>query len=328
MGKRVQARVLPGGRRSSTGIEGCNYLLALDMEMDPCPATRWRAGSRATATSTCGRTSRRCGESRGSRGPRSSSATSRGTTARRSSPRRARSCSARSSARPRPASTPMFGSELEFFLLKETLRGGAREALPRPDAVGAVHPRLPRPRVDLRRAADPRRSATDGGAPVSGRELQGRGLAGPAGDQLPLRGRADDGRQPRHLQERRQGDRAPERLLDHLHGEARPRVDRQLVPPPLEPLARRRERLRRRVGHLQAVPRRARSRARGARDLPRADDQLVQALRRRRAGRRRRSPGATTTGPAASASSGTATRCAPRRGSRAPTSTRTSRSRR
>ena len=49
------------------------------------------------------------------------------------------------------------------------------------------------------------------------------------------------------LQERRQGDRAPERLLDHLHGEARPHVDRQLVPRPLEPLARRRERVRRRV---------------------------------------------------------------------------------
>ena len=30
----------------------------------------------------------------------------------------------------------MFGSELEFFLFRETLRGGAREALPRPDAVG------------------------------------------------------------------------------------------------------------------------------------------------------------------------------------------------
>ena len=67
-------------------------------------------------------------------------------------------------------------------------------------------------------------------------------MARPARDQLPLRGRADDGRQPRRLQERRQGDRAPERLLDHVHGQAGPHVDRQLVPHPLEPLARRRER--------------------------------------------------------------------------------------
>ena len=94
-----------------------------------------------------------------------------------------------------------------------------------------------------------------------GRELEGRGVARPARDQLPLRGRGDDGRQPRRLQERRQGDRAPERLLDHVHGEARPHVDRQLVPHPLEPLARRRERVRRRVGRLRAATSPARSRA-------------------------------------------------------------------
>ena len=62
-------------------------------------------------------------------------------------------------------------------------------------------------------------------------------MARPAGDQLPLRRRAADGRQPRDLQERRQGDREPERLLDHVHGEARPHLDRQLLPRPHEPLA-------------------------------------------------------------------------------------------
>ena len=54
-----------------------------------------------------------------------------------------------------------------------------------------------------------------------------------------------DGRQPRDLQERRQGDRPRERLLDHVHGQAGPHLDRQLLPHPREPLARRRERLRR-----------------------------------------------------------------------------------
>ena len=73
-----------------------------------------------------------------------------------------------------------------------------------------------------------------------GRDLEGRGVARPAGDQLPLRRRADDGRQPRRLQERRQGDRLPERLLDHLHGEAVRGLDRQLVPHPLVALPRRR----------------------------------------------------------------------------------------
>ena len=65
----------------------------------------------------------------------------------------------------------------------------------------------------------------------------------------------------------------------------------------------------------------------GARGLPRADDQLVQAVRGRARGRRRRSPGGTTTAPAGSASSGTGRRAARRRGSRAATRTRTSRSR-
>ena len=39
---------------------------------------------------------------------------------------------------------PMFGSELEFYLLKETYAEAHAQALPRPDAVGALHPRLPR----------------------------------------------------------------------------------------------------------------------------------------------------------------------------------------
>ena len=124
------------------------------------------------------------------------------------------------------------------------LRGRACEGLRGPHAVRPVHPRLPHPRLDLRRAAaalDPEQHA-GGGDP--GRDVQGRGVAGPAGDQLPVRGRPDDGRQPRDLQERRQGDRVPARLRDQLHGEAVRVVDRQLLPHPREPLARRPQRLR------------------------------------------------------------------------------------
>ncbi len=39
---------------------------------------------------------------------------------------------------------PMVGSELEFYLLKESYAEAHAAALPRPDAVGALHPRLPR----------------------------------------------------------------------------------------------------------------------------------------------------------------------------------------
>ena len=92
MGKRLHGEFFVEEHVGEHGVEGCNYLLALDMEMDPIPgyADR-RAGSRATATSSSSPTSPRCGGSRGSRRRRSSSATSCGTTASRSRPRRDRS---------------------------------------------------------------------------------------------------------------------------------------------------------------------------------------------------------------------------------------------
>ena len=57
------------------------------------------------------------------------------------------------------------------------VRGGAREGVLRPHAVGAVHPRLPHPRDDLRRgvpAPDPERDARGGDAR---RDVEGRGVA-------------------------------------------------------------------------------------------------------------------------------------------------------
>ena len=112
------------------------------------------------------------------------------------------------------------------------LRGGVGAALRGPHALRPVHPRLPRPRLDLRRGPHPPDPERDARRRHPGRDLEGRGLARPARDQLPLRGRADDGRQPRRLQERREGDRAPERLLAHVHGEAFRELDRELVPHP------------------------------------------------------------------------------------------------
>ena len=37
MGKRVQGQFFLEGEVAEHGVEGCNYLLALDMEMDPIP---------------------------------------------------------------------------------------------------------------------------------------------------------------------------------------------------------------------------------------------------------------------------------------------------
>ena len=91
---------------------------------------------------------------------------------------------------------------------------------------------------------------------------------------------------------------------------------------------RRRERVRRRVTAFKqflAGPDRLRSRS--SRSSSRRRSTRTSATRRE-AGRRPRWRGGTTTGPAAFGSSGTARRCGWRRGSRAATSTRTSRSRR
>ena len=193
-----------------------------------------------------------------------------------------------------------------------------------PDAVRAVHPRLPHPRHDLRRGPDPPDPQRHARRGHQGRDLEGRGVAGPARDQLPLRRRAHDGRQPRHLQERREGDREPERLLDHVHGEAVRVVDRELVPHPCVAVPRRRTRVPRRSRALRPLPRRDDRLLQGARRLPRARRSTRTSAMRPAAGRPRRSPGGTTTARAGSGSSATARRVASRRASPAGTSTRTS----
>ena len=225
--------------------------------------------------------------------------------------------------------TPMSGSELEFYLFKETYEEAHAKGYDGPDAVGAVHPRLPHPRHDLRRAAAPPDPQRHAGRRDPRRDLEGRGVAGPAGDQLPLRRRADDGRQPR-----RSTRTAPRRSRScngcsitfmakpfqdwignscHIHSslcrDGEPAFARRRRA--LRPLARRADRVLRRSW-------RSSSRRRSTRT----------SATRPGAGRRRRSPGATTTARAASGSSATGRRGGSRRGSRAATSTRTSRSRR
>ena len=133
----------------------------------------------------------------------------------------------------------MVGSELEFYLLSETYeeahRKHYRDLTPSVPYILDYHilaTTYDEPLLrQIRNGMQARRHAR--------RDVEGRGVARTAGDQLPLRRRVDDGRQPRDLQERREGDRAPERLLDHVHGEAGSHVDRLVVPHPLVAVARR-----------------------------------------------------------------------------------------
>jgi hypothetical protein len=81
MGKRMEAHFFLEEMEHNNPIEGCNYLLALEMEMDPVPGYEIFPWSPI---------SRRCAGFPGWRGPRWSCATSHGMTAPLSDPHRAR----------------------------------------------------------------------------------------------------------------------------------------------------------------------------------------------------------------------------------------------
>ncbi len=165
-----------------------------------------------------------------------------------------------------------------------------------------------------------------------GRVLEGRGLVRAARGQHALRGCGHLGRPAHDLQERRQGDRVPERDLGDLHGEAVREGHRQLLPHPLEPRRRRggesvfvdgdeeTDVFRHYLGGMRARI--------GSWRCSSPRPSTPTSATRPRAGRRPRSPGAATTAPAAFASSATGSRGGSSAGSPAPTSTRTSATRR
>ena len=179
------------------GVEGCNYLLALEMEMDPVPGyalASWEQGYGDFDVRPDLATLRRIPWLEATALVLGDVQWHDGTPV-QPSPRQVLKAQLERAAA--LGFTPMMGSELEFYLLRETFEEAHEKEYSGPDAVGAVHPRLPHPRDDLRRglpAPDPER---DAGGRHAGRDVEGRGVAGPAGDQLPLRRRADDGGQPR-----------------------------------------------------------------------------------------------------------------------------------
>src|SRR5438874_13380705 len=77
-------------------------------------------------------------------------------------------------ARSRPRADVRLGARV--LPLPRDLPRGAREALPRPHALGAVHPRLPHPRGELRRAVPPHGAHVDEGGRDGRRVVEGRGV--------------------------------------------------------------------------------------------------------------------------------------------------------
>ena len=218
--------------------------------------------------------------------------------------------------------------------LQGELRRGVGEGLQGPDPDDPLHPRLPHPRDDDGRAVPRRDPPRHARRRHPDRVLQGRGLVRPARGQHPLRGRGHRRRPPHDLQERRQGDRLPERHLGDASWRSRPR--RTSAAPATSTRA-----------WSTTTARASSSTARARRPTPSATSSagcaahvrelalFVAPVRstptsatRPRAGRRPRSPGAATTAPAASGSSATASRGGSSAGSRAPTPTPTSPSRR
>ncbi len=245
LGKRAAPRLLLRAGRARTRHRGLQLPARARDGDGPGAGLRDRvAGSAATATSSWCPTCRRCGGSHGSRRPRSSCATSTGPTALPSVPRRGRCCARRSSGRGRSASSAMVGSELEFYLLKETYEEAHaqhyRDLTPSVPYILDYH-------ILASTYDEPLLRQIRNGMVGAGMRVEtSKGEAWPGQHEINFR-YADalrDGRRPRRLQERRQGDRAPERLLGHVHGEARPHLDRLVLPHPLVALARRRERLR------------------------------------------------------------------------------------
>src|SRR5256714_13328742 len=106
MGKRVDAEYFVETSYDGESTEGCNYLLTVDMEMDPVPGYEMASWERGYGDFEMRPDLRRCAASLGSRPRRWCCATSDGMTASRCVHRPGRSCEARSRKLASSASSP------------------------------------------------------------------------------------------------------------------------------------------------------------------------------------------------------------------------------
>ena len=247
MGKRVVPQFFLEEILGEEGLHACLYLLAIDMEMEPLPGYKyasWETGYgdfrmvpdistlrlvpwlEKTAMVICDIADEETGEPV------------------EVAPRQILK---RQIERARQAGfVSKTGSELEFYLFRDSFEDLAERALPRRAAVVELHHGLPHAADDqgrLDRPADPQRHAR---RRYPGRVLEGRVRPRPARDQHHVRRRAGGRRQPRHLQARREGDRRGERRGGHVHGQVHDGRGRLVVPRALEHV----ERGRKRVAHV------------------------------------------------------------------------------
>ena len=166
MGKRLHAEFFLDEMDAGHGVEGCNYLLALEMEMDPVPGyaiASWEQGYGDFDVRPDLATLRRIPWLEGTA---LVLCDVRGTTAAPVQPSPRQVLKAQMERAAALGYTPMW-QRARVLSPPRDLRRGAREGATRPDAVRPVHPRLPHPRDDLRRAVpppDPQRHARRGHA--------------------------------------------------------------------------------------------------------------------------------------------------------------------
>ena len=217
------------------GTEGCNYLLAVDTDMntvDGYEMSSWERGYGDFAMHPDLATLRRMPWNPGT-----------ALLARR--PRLERRLARRRRAPPDPAPPAgpprrarlhrHVGTELEFIVFKDTYEQAWDARLPRSHPGQPVQHRLLRPRHRPHRAPAAPHPQRDGGRRPDRRVRQGRVQPRPARDRLQVRRGPRHLRPARRLQDRRQGDRRPGGRLAHLHGQVQ-RARGQLLPHP--PLAR------------------------------------------------------------------------------------------
>ena len=217
------------------GTEGCNYLLAVDVDMntvDGYAMSSWAQRLRRLRDDA--RPVARCAASRGSPAPRWCWPTSLARRHARSSPRRGRSCRRSSPGSPSAGLHRLRRHRAGVHRLPRHLRGGLDRGLPRPHPGQPVQRRLLAARHRPGRAAAAPHPQRHGRRRAAGRVGQGRVQPRPARDRVPLRRGAAHLRRPRHLQERRQGDRRAGGHVADLHGQVR-RARGQLLPHPLQP---------------------------------------------------------------------------------------------
>ena len=202
-------------------MHACDYLLACDMDMDPVPGyafTSWAKGygdfrphprfrhaaRRVVAAEDGARAVRRLSTSTSTSWCRS---------------RRAACCGTSSSAPRSAASRPWRRRSSSSTSSRTPTRRVAEKGFINLRADRPRHRGLPHPPGHEGRAPHRRDPLAPGALRRSGRVVEGRMGAGPAGDRTALRRRAGDGRPPLDLQARGEGDRLAAGPRRHVHGQ-------------------------------------------------------------------------------------------------------------